>query len=55
MPATSSQPSQSSTTVAYGMPTPQTPLSLLDMDVGMETEAHMDRGGYVAWDEPFPS
>ncbi|KIJ95733.1 hypothetical protein K443DRAFT_11181 [Laccaria amethystina LaAM-08-1] len=55
MPATSAQPSQSSTTVAYGMPTPQTPLSLLDIDVTMETEAHMDRGGYAAWDEPFPS
>lgn len=53
MPATSAQPSQSSTTVAYGIPTPQTPLSLPDMDVTMETEAHMDRGGYAAWDNLF--
>jgi hypothetical protein len=55
MPATSTPPSQSSTTVAYGMPTPQTLLSVLDLDVTMETEVHRDRGGYAAWDEPFPS
>ena len=55
MPATSAQPSQSSTTVAYGMPTPETPLSLPDMDITMETTAHtdrVDRGGYAVWDEP---
>jgi hypothetical protein len=55
MPATSAQPSQSSMTVAYGMPTPQMLLSLPDMDLTMETKAHIDRGGYAAWDEPFPS
>jgi hypothetical protein len=55
MPATSSQPNQSSRTVAYGMPTAQTPLSLPDIDLTMETKAHMDKGGYAAWDEPFPS
>jgi len=54
MPATSAQPSQSLMTVAYGMPTPQIPLSLPDMHLTMETRVHMDRGGNAAWDEPFP-
>jgi len=43
-PNTSALPSQSSTTIAYGMPTPQMPLSLLDMGQTMETEAYTERG-----------
>jgi hypothetical protein len=42
-PSTSAPPSQSATTFAYGMPTPQTPLHLLDVDHAMEAEAYVER------------
>jgi hypothetical protein len=37
------------TQIAFGMPTPQTPLSLLDMGHTVESEAYMERLEY--WEE----
>jgi hypothetical protein len=54
VPSTSAPPSQSATTIAYGMPTPRTPLRLLDVDP-MEAEAYMEKEDYGSWEEIFQS
>ena len=50
-PSTSALPTQSSTTIAFGMPTPQTPSSLLDTSRMVESEAYMERLDSAAWEE----
>ena len=43
---------QSSTTIAFGMPMPKTPLSLLDTGHHMaESEAYMERLDSASWEE----
>ena len=41
--STSALPTQSLTTITYGMPTPQMPLNLLDMGQTMESEAYVEK------------
>jgi hypothetical protein len=51
VPSTGTLPTQSSTTIEYGMPTPRTPLNLLDMGYMVEkAEAYMERADCAAWD-----
>jgi hypothetical protein len=53
--STSALSIQNSTTIAYGLPTPETLLNPLEIDDAMETEAHEESENYGAQDDAFPS
>ena len=54
-PTTSSPLSQSVTTIAYGMPTPQTLLHRPDMAHTVGTEEYVEIVDCAGWEEPFQS